>query len=108
MLVTTTRPRLAASARASPSTSPLPTPIVMITLLAIVPQVSSVISGSASVHRRRGVRGAELHRLLPLELDRVDGDDPLGAGQPAPWMAFAPMPPTPTTATVSPGCTSAA
>ena len=27
------------------------------------------------------MRGAELHRLLALELDRVDGDDPLGAGE---------------------------
>ena len=30
---------------------------------------------------RRGVRRPELHRLLPLELDRVDGDDVLGAGE---------------------------
>ena len=34
------------------------------------------------LHRDERVGGAELHRLLALELDRVDGDDPPGAGHP--------------------------
>ena len=33
------------------------------------------------VDRCVGVRGAELHRLLALELDRIDGSDDAGTGQ---------------------------
>jgi hypothetical protein len=77
--------------------------MVMMTLLAIVPHGRLLDQRERLLHRRRGVGGAELHRLLALELDRVDGPDLLGTGERAPWMALAPMPPTPTTATVSPG-----
>ena len=89
-------------------TSPEPTPMVMMTLLAIVPHVRSVMSGSASssdaavwvapksMARSRLFSSGSMAmmRLAPAIL--------------APWMALAPMPPTPTTATVSPGATSAA
>ena len=83
--------------------------MVMMTLLAIVPHVSSAERLHRLLQRRRRVGGAELHRLLPLELDRVDrATICLAPASLAPWMALAPMPPTPTTATVSPGPTSAA
>ena len=87
--------------------SPYITPGVMITLSAIWPQVSLGDCGHRLFHRGERVRGAELHRLLALELHRVDGDDALGAGHRAPCTALMPMPPMPTTTTVSPALTSA-
>ena len=55
------------------------------------------------------VRGAELHRLLALELDRVDGgDDARRRRAWRPGWRCCRCRRQPTTATVSPGCTSAA
>ena len=51
------------------------------TFSALRPQVSSPSRAAASSMRGDGVGGAEDLRLLPLELDRVDGDDVAGAGQ---------------------------
>ena len=48
MLVTTTLPRLAASARPPASSSPEPTPMVIMTALAIVPQEAAAIGSIAS------------------------------------------------------------
>ena len=108
MLVTTTRPRLAASANASPMTAPDPTPMVMMTLLAMVPQVRSVISGRASAMLAavwvapNSMAFSRLNSTGSIAMIR------LAPASRAPWIAFEPMPPTPTTATVSPGLTSAA
>ena len=77
--------------------------MVMMTLLAMRPHVSSVMPGSASsidasvwvapnsiaFSRLNSTGSMAMMRLAPASL--------------APWMALAPMPPMPTTATVSPG-----
>ena len=108
MLVTTTRPRLDARASADAMSSPLPTPIVMITLLAIVPHVTSCTSGSAS-----SIEAAVCVAPNSIAFSRLFSSGStakirLAPASLAPWMALAPMPPTPTTTTLSPGPTSAA
>ena len=108
MLVTTTRPRLAASASASAITSPEPTPIVMTTLLAIVPHEASPIGSIASA-----IEAAVCVAPNSIAFSRLDSIGSiaqicLAPASLAPWIALAPIPPTPTTATTSPGPTSAA
>ena len=63
---------------------------------------------SASAIDGVGVRGTE-----PFALSRLNSTGSMAADRSAPairapWMALAPIPPMPTTATYSPGCTSAA
>ena len=52
--------------------------------------------------------GPESLGLIAVELRGIDGENPLRPGDPRPWIAAAPIPPTPITATLSPGRTSAA
>ena len=98
-------PPLAVRPSAGSTMSPSTTPGVRMTCRSMSPQVSSR-------HRRPWPRrceenvwvAPELHRLLALELDRVDGDDPAWRRRcAAPCTALMPMPPMPITATVSPG-----
>ena len=108
MLVTTTRPRLAVMASAAASRLPSPTPIVMITLLAMRPHDASAIAGWAS-------SSDDAVWVAPncLARSRLDSSGSiaqicLAPARRAPCSALAPMPPMPTTATTSPGPTSAA
>ncbi len=108
MLVTTTRPRLAASASASIITSPDPTPMVMMTLLAIVPHEAAPSGSIASA-----IDAAVWVAPNSIAFSRFDSIGSIAQicfapASLAPWIALAPMPPTPTTATTSPGDTSAA
>ena len=55
--------------------------MVMMTLLKPRSHVLVAEIAERLVDRRVRVRGAELHRLLALELDGIDGGDDAGAGQ---------------------------
>src|SRR6056297_1110326 len=108
MLVTTMRPRLPARWNASPSTSPLPTPAVMMTLSKPRPYVDSPRSSIASA-----IDAYEWVAPSSIAFSRLNSTGSMAAttrapASLAPWTALAPMPPTPTTATKSPGPTSAA
>ena len=90
------------------SSAPLPTPIVIITLLAILPRVDSVIAGIAS-----SIDAAVWVAPKCLARSRFDSSGSiaqicLAPARRAPCSALAPMPPMPTTATTSLGPTSAA
>ena len=81
MLVTTTRPRLAVSPRIDSIIDPWPMPMAQMTLSHMRPQVSRWMSSNASSTDGGGVGGAEGGGELALQLDRVDGEDHLGAGE---------------------------
>ena len=66
MLVMTTRPRLAVTARAGPMARPSPTPMVMITLLAMRPRVASPMRDVGLLEGGSGVGGSEGQGLLPV------------------------------------------
>ena len=108
MLVTTILLRLPPSQNASPSTSPLPTPQVMMTLSKPRLQVVSGSAASASwmdAWVTVAPNSMAFSRLNSIGSMAAMTDAPAIF---APWMALLPMPPQPTTATMSPGCTSAA
>ena len=109
MLVTTTRPRLDAMAkRLRHAARRCPTPMVMMTLLAIVPHVVSCTSGRASSSDAAVCVAPNSMAFSRLFSSGSMAKIRLAPASLAPWMALAPMPPTPTTTTLSPGCTSAA
>ena len=78
--VCTTRPPLAVIASAGWMYSPWATPMVRMTLSAIAPHVSSPTSAVASSMLGAVCVAPKICGLLPLELQRVDGDDVAGAG----------------------------
>ena len=102
MFVTTTRPRLEAMASAWIMSSPLPTPMVMITLLAIVPHVASWTMGRASSSDAAVWVAPNSIAFSRLFSSGSTAKIRLAPASLAPWMALAPMPPTPTTTTLSP------
>ena len=105
--VTTQVPPLAVRVSAGSSRSPRITPKVQITESHISPAVSSPTAAMRLFERRVHVRGAE--RLACSRLNGI-GSTAMIRRAPAtraPWIALMPMPPTPSTATVSPTVTCA-
>ena len=105
--VTTMVPPLPASAVPSCIRSPYITPGVMITLSAIWPQVSSVTVGKAS-----SIEANVCVAPISIAFSRLNSTGStamtrLAPAMAAPCTALMPMPPMPTTTTVSPGRTSA-
>ena len=89
--------------------APEPTPMAQMTLSHMRPHVSCWIKPNASSTEADTWVAPKVGASVALQLDRVDGEDPLGAGQAGALDgATAPMPPMPITATLSPGRTSAA
>ena len=81
MLVTTTRPRLAVRPRMDSIIAPDPTPMAQMTLSHMCPQVSCSIEREGLVDGGGHVGRPEGGGQRPLQLDRVDGEDRLGAGE---------------------------
>ena len=108
MLVTTILLRLPPSQNASPRTSPLPTPQVMMTLSK--PRFHVVLSSAAMASWMDAWVWVAPNSIAFSRLNSTGSMAAMTAAPAilAPWMALLPMPPQPTTATVSPGCTSAA
>ena len=77
--------------------------MVMMTLLAMVPQVISCTSGSASSSDAAVWVAPNSMAFSRLFSSGSMATIRLAPASLAPWMALAPMPPTPTTTTVSPG-----
>ena len=105
--VTTIVPPLAVSVWASAISSPYITPGVMITLSAIWPLVISVTSGMASSIEANVCVAPNSIAFSRLNSSGSTATTRLAPAILAPCTAFMPMPPMPTTTTVSPTCTSA-
>ena len=80
----------------------------MITLLAIRPHDASVIAGSASSSEAAVCVAPNSIAFSRLNSTGSIAQICFAPASRAPWIALAPMPPMPTTATTSPGPTSAA
>ena len=90
--------------RLRPSTSPEPTPMVMMTLLAM--RAPRDLADAAAAPRRATPHVCVAPNSIAFSRLNSTGSMAMICLAPAslaPWMALAPMPPTPTTATVSPG-----
>ena len=89
--------------------APDPTPMAQMTLSHMSAPGLLLDQRERLLDAGRHVGGPEGGGQRPLQLDRVDGEDHLGAGEPGTLeRRTAPMPPIPMTATLSPGRTSAA
>ena len=108
MLVTTTRPRLAVRPRMDSIIAPEPTPMAQMTLSHIRPQVSCWTSANASSTEAATWVAPKVGAKVRLSSTGSMAKIISAPASRAPCIAEAPMPPTPITATLSPGRTSAA
>ena len=108
MLVTTTRPRVAVMSRIDCIIAPEPTPMAQMTLSHMWPQVSCPISAAAS--STEGDTWVAPNEGASVRLSSTGSMAKIisAPARRAPCRADAPMPPTPMTATLSPGRLSAA
>ncbi len=108
MLVSTTRPRLDVMPMTAAISSPRPTPLVRMTLLHMRPQVSCWMSSKASSTEVAVWVAPNFWAVSRLNSTGSMAKIRSAPARRAPCTAAEPSPPTPTTATLSPGRTSAA
>ena len=108
MLVTTTLPSFDVIAMTAAISSPRPTPLVRMTLLHMRPQVSCWISSKASSTVLAVWVAPNFWAVSRLNSTGSMAKIRSAPARRAPCTAADPSPPTPTTATLSPGRTSAA